>query len=285
VFYSNKEYSDNVNYNEIFKFTMFRYSPKSLDVKKIETGDVFGKREIKDPMGSVTLPITPQISDNNSVGWGNDDMNAFAAFAASASYNAITKGGDGLADAATAVGKFLQSSGGSDTLKKAAAAYLAGEAAGGNKGFLTRVTGALINPNTELLFNGPQLRTFGFSFTMSAREPDEAAEIKKIIRFFKQGMSIKRANTNLFLKTPNIFDVKYILGDTNKDHPWINKIKTCALTSCQVNYTPAGNYATFYDGAMSAYELTLSFTELDPVFEDDYKNDSGKLDDDSFIGY
>jgi hypothetical protein len=263
------------------KFTMFRYSPKNLDVDNFKTGDVFGKRsQPKNNMGTVQLPITPQIQDTNTVSWGNDDMNAFAAMAASASYNIIKTGGTAIAQEAGAVAKLLQSEGGNASLKSAAAAYLAGEAAGGNKSFLTRVTGALINPNTELLFNAPTLRTFGFSFTMSAREPDEAKEIKKIIRFFKQGMSVKRASTGLFLKTPNIFDIKYILGDTNKDHPWINQIKTCALTSCSVNYTPAGNYATFYDGAMSAYEMTLSFTELDPVFEDDYKSDN-----DATIGY
>ena len=263
------------------KFTMFRYSPKNLDVDNFKTGDVFGKRsQPKNNMGTVQLPITPQIQDTNTVSWGNDDMNAFAAMAASASYNIIKTGGTAIAQEAGAVAKLLQSEGGNASLKSAAAAYLAGEAAGGNKSFLTRVTGALINPNTELLFNAPTLRTFGFSFTMSARDPDEAKQIKKIIRFFKQGMSVKRASTGLFLKTPNIFDIKYILGDTNNDHPWINQIKTCALTSCSVNYTPAGNYATFYDGAMSAYEMTLSFTELDPVFEDDYVSDN-----DATIGY
>jgi len=263
------------------KFTMFRYSPKDLKVENIQTGDVFGSRaQPKNNFGTVQLPITPQIQDTNTVSWGNDDMNAFAALAASGSYNIITQNGDGAGQTISAVAKLLQSEGGNASLKSAAAAYLAGEAAGGNKNFFTRVTGALINPNTELLFNAPTLRTFGFSFTMSAREPDEAKEIKKIIRFFKQGMSVKRASTGLFLKTPNIFDIKYILGDTDKDHPWINQIKTCALTSCSVNYTPAGNYATFYDGAMSAYEMTLSFTELDPVFEDDYKSDN-----DATIGY
>ena len=260
---------------------MFRYSPKNLDVDNFKTGDVFGKRsQPKNNMGTVQLPITPQIQDTNTVSWGNDDMNSFAAMAASASYNIIKTGGTAIAQEAGAVATLLQSQGGNDALKKAASAYLAGEAAGGNKDFLTRVTGALINPNMELLFNAPTLRTFGFSFTMSARDPDEAKQIKKIIRFFKQGMSVKRASTGLFLKTPNIFDIKYILGDTDKDHPWINQIKTCALTSCSVNYTPAGNYATFYDGAMSAYEMTLSFTELDPVFEDDYVSDN-----DATIGY
>jgi hypothetical protein len=269
------------------KFSMFRYSPKDLKVENFKTGDVFGSRsQPKDIFGTVQLPITPQIQDTNTVSWGNDDINAFAAMAASASYNLIKNPSSAGAEI-SAVARLLQSESGNASLKSAAAAHLAGEAAGGNKNFLTRVTGALINPNTELLFNAPTLRTFGFSFTMSAREPSEAQEIKKIIRFFKQGMSVKRASTGLFLKTPNIFDIKYILGDTNNDHPWINKIKTCALTNCTVNYTPAGNYATFYDGAMSAYELTLSFTELDPVFEDDYSDSTRGGDDnkDTFIGY
>ena len=44
----------------------------------------------------------------------------------------------------------------------------------------------------------------------------------------------------------------------------MNKIKECALLSVAVNYTPEGNYATFDDGAMTSYELTLSFQELNP---------------------
>jgi len=214
------------------------------------------------------------------VDWGNDDMNAISALAAMASYNIITKD-DGVGQTIDAVAKGLKGTTGS--LASAAAASLAGEAAGGNKNFLSRATGAVLNPNFELLFNGPQLRTFSFNFTLSARGPDEAKEIKKIIRFFKQGMSVKRADTGLFLKAPNIFDVKYILGSSNKDHPWINKIKTCALVNFTVDYTPAGNYATFYDGAMTQYNLTMSFSELDPIFEDDFAELDKNTDE--YIGY
>ena len=32
----------------------------------------------------------------------------------------------------------------------------------------------------------------------------------------------------------------------------------------QVQYTPDGNYATFEDGVMTAYEITLSLQELEP---------------------
>ena len=256
-------------------FKMFRYNPKTLAISENDLGVFQGGNKGKEIFGSVTLPITPSISDLNAVNWGNDEMNALQALAAAASYNTITTGVKGAEQSAMAIAEGLK--GGKGDIAKAAAAYLAGEAAGGNKTFLSRVTGAILNPNMELLFNGPQLRTHSFSFTLSAREEKESKEIRNIIRFFKQGMSVKRASSNLFLKAPNIFDISYHYRDQKDNHPWINQIKTCALTSCQVNYTPAGNYATYYDGSMTSYELTLSFSEIDPIFEDDYHKIDGSV--------
>jgi len=54
----------------------------------------------------------------------------------------------------------------------------------------------------ELLFNGPNLRAFQFAFQMSPRDANEAAEVRSIINFFKQGMSVKTTSTNVFLKAP-----------------------------------------------------------------------------------
>jgi len=118
---------------------------------------------------------------------------------------------------------------------------------------------------------------------MSARSDKEAKTIRNIIRFFKQGMSVKRATSNLFIMSPNIFTIKYYFGGESTEHPWINKIKECALTDCSVNYTPAGNYATYADGAMTQYDLTLNFSELDVLYDDMYGGD-GK-EDEKEIGY
>ena len=52
----------------------------------------------------------------------------------------------------------------------------------------------------------------------------------------------------------------------------LNRFKTCALKTCQVNYAPDGTYATFPDGVMHSYVMTLGFTEIDPVFAEDYDN-------------
>ena len=97
---------------------------------------------------------------------------------------------------------------------------------------------------------------------MSPRSADEAKQIVQIIRFFKQGMAPIREGTRLFLKTPNTFKIQYVQLASNSASPFLNKFKECALTSCNVQYTPEGSYAPFEDGAMSSYSMTLAFQEL-----------------------
>ena len=55
-----------------------------------------------------------------------------------------------------------------------------------------RGAGIIPNPNMELLFRSPELRTFGFAYRLTAEVKTRVKEIRKIIRFFKQGMSPKR---------------------------------------------------------------------------------------------
>ena len=124
----------------------------------------------------------------------------------------------------------------------------------------------------ELLFQAPTLRSFNFSFTMSARSRTEAAQIKKIIRFFKQGMSVKKSTDNIFVVSPNIFTIKYQLANTEGDHPSIGRIKNCALTDLNTTYGNGNTYMTYDDPTrtMTQYKIDLSFQELDPITEDDY---------------
>ena len=134
-----------------------------------------------------------------------------------------------------------------------------------------------MNPNMELLFNSPSLRTFNFSFILAPRDKNEAMTIIKIIRFFKQGMSPIRSKSRLFLRSPHTFRLAYkhkaATKDKQKDHPFLNKFKECAMNGFGVNYTPNGNYSTYEDGVMTAYQVTMGFQELTPIYNDDYGND------------
>jgi len=232
-------------------------------------------------LGRVFLPTQPTIADINTVDWQNDSINPLQLLGAKASLGAIT-GTMTEADFSQLAGQFSDNKAVQNYLQQ----WAAGKAVGLN--IFSRFSGAVVNPNLELLFNGPQLRPFNFSFRLSPRSEDEAAQVKGIIRFFKKGMAVRKSGAGgegLFLKAPNVFKIIYRNGNNkNKEHTSINKIKVCALTQCGVDYTPDGSYATFYDdeSTMTQYGLTLQFNELEPIFNEDYDKDApGK----STIGY
>ena len=69
-------------------------------------------------------------------------------------------------------------------------------------------------------------------------------------------------------------------GNDIKDHPSLNRIKTCALTGFNVDYTPSGSYMTFNDEkrTMTQYAVQMNFTELNPIYEDDYQDGGASAD-------
>ena len=255
---------------DVIKFSMVKYSPKAFNTGDSKTLSPFNeRREItnKNIIGIVTLPIPGGISDTNMVEWGSDSVNVAEANFAGIANAAIGAGGGAGAKATD--NKLNAVAANADAVKEAVKAHFV-SAATGLQNPLSRTQGAVLNPNMELLFNGPQLRPFSFTFKLSPRSEKESKSVRSIIRFFKQGMSPIRTESNLFLKAPHTFQIQYL--HKNKEHKFINKIKECALQSFVVNYTPEGNYATFTDGAMVSYEIQMQFQELEPIFNDDYKN-------------
>ena len=256
---------------DVMKFTMLKYETKDL----MENGTFgFGNRDRVGPdggaraTGTVVLPIQSGIKDQNSADWGEDKADAGKIALAKAAIGGI-EGGDATASAMARISSAV--AGNKDDVKTAIKAIFAGKAAGVT-GLIKRTKGATINPNLELLFNEPQLRPFSFTFKLSARSKKEAEEIVKIIRFFKQGMAPIRSESNLFLLAPHTFQIHYLLRGQG-EHPFIGKMKECALTSMNTDYTPDNNYSTTRDGVMTSYTITMEFKELEPVFNDDYENE------------
>jgi len=218
---------------------------------------------------AVILPIQSSITDQNSVGWESDVLDPVSLYAANASINLMNAGD--TEDITKKVSEIF-----SQTLKNLKSnapevkVALAG-AAIGNNNLLSRLQGKVLNPNLELLFQGPQLRPFNYTFKMSARSRPEAVTIKEIIKYFKQNMAVKKGN-QIFLKAPNVFKIQYQYANEMQVHRSLNLIKICALTNCSIDYTPLGTYMTYSDGegTMVAYTMTLSFQELTPIYDTDY---------------
>ena len=232
--------------------------------------------------GSVTLPIPGNVTDDNRVSWGSQNMNTAEAAVAAAALKTIQDGGQAAVDMTLKSFKELMDDPDvAGNVSKGFASFFVGEAAG-VQGLLARTEGAVLNPNTELLFQGPSLRSFSFSFKLTPRSEAEAKTVRSIIRFFKQGMAVQRTKKDLFLKAPMIFKLQFLKGSSEL-HTFLPRVKLCALLGCSVNYTPEGNYATYRDSSMVSYEMSLTFNELDPIFNDDYGN--GQNGQDTDIGF
>lgn len=220
----------------------------------------------------IYLPMTPGISESNSVGWGSDELNPIQLAFGQAANDAITTAGSGQAisaiqnlfnDLGTSTKAILND----PKLSTAVSSYFAGQAVGAN--FLGR-SGIVLNPNLELLFQGPKLRSFRYNFKFTPRDDKEAKEIRRIIKVFKKTMAVRQSPGSLFLGVPSIYELRYIFNsDETGDHPFLNKIKPCALTGFNVNYTPDGSYMTYQDGSMTSYAVDMQFDEIEPIYNED----------------
>ena len=232
-------------------------------------------------LGSVILPIPEDISDANQTDWQPGKMGPAATVAAGAALKTITSEsliegvGSVVTDIFNAAKNASQTSVGQQAIQSFFSSKMAEIITGnGVSGMLPRLTGAVLNENTELLFNGVVLRpAFQFRFDMVPRSESESSQIKEIIRLFKSEMAGKKgletgAAAGLFLKSPSVFRLKYMSG--GQPHPYLNTFKICALTGTTVNYTASGTYATYSDATPVHMNMTLQFQELTPIYHEDY---------------
>tara|TARA_B100001996_G_C18623933_1_gene578960 strand:+ start:92 stop:1375 length:1284 start_codon:yes stop_codon:yes gene_type:complete len=247
---------------------------KGKEINYASQGDV--EERVPGPAhGRVYLPMQPGLADQTQVSWNQESMNALDSVIAGsgggavegASRSSLDSLSQGFGNAAGGISEIVKDIKGPDV-----AAWAAGKMIG--KNLLARGTGRAVNNNLELLFTGPTLRTFAYSYRFTPREEKESLMIKKIIRFFKKAMSPRKTKEKIFLESPDIFKLKYIYGPRGGQHPFLNKIKMCSLQSFDVQYTPDGSYSTYDDGSMTAYQVSLQFGELNPIYQNDQDKDN-----------
>ena len=316
IFPANAAYNSNVGPSQDYmKIDMFKYKApqegylkddkgktenftktltQGLQVDKpgIDSEGGYSGSRIKEYLGTTKLPIPNQLGASNGVDWGTASANAFEAAAFMAGFDALTglaKGDENLLSLAQQAGgaaggivQQFRSGGGADAVEllSAQATKMALQQLNINtdtRQFITRAQGKAINPNLETLFSAPKIRSFNFQFEFLPQNIDDARSIRRIMRFFKQGMLPARGSSggapgDLFLLSPNVFRISYMNG-VNRIRS-LNTFKMCALTGCNINYTPGGTWSAYDDpDALSqptASTMDLSFSELTPIFADDY---------------
>ena len=228
--------------------------------------------------GTLILPM-PKVSDSNGAEWGESKLNVFQAAAVGAlggilRTTGITEQGSSTTNPFSAIRNLGENVAGGAAVGGAMAGAKAVSLLGSNVSpdeLLARTTGNIANPNAELLFKGPDLRQFTFSFLLLARSKDEGANIRRIIKFLKDGVAPKKLN-NALLGTPDIFELKYNTKNSNKS---VNKFKDMALRRIVTDSAPDGVWVSYEDSQPVAVRIQLEFTELQPIYDEDQNKYSG----------
>lgn len=276
-----------------------------------------GKRQnmrLQNMIATIQLPMPNSLKDANSVGWGGGEMSSVAGTVLGPAAegllgggepwtstdeqdfrsnldNAIRRGDDGNFGFWKGVGGTLGGIGdalGGKPVRRRAQLGLIAKAAG-IAGITFDVNqamsrfGAVENPNLELLFTGPSLRSFSFTIRFTPRSKEESVIVRRIIRILKEHSAVKNpgrlgghsnvGTENYVLGTPDVFKLRYIKAKTQKDIKGLNKFKTCALKSIAVDYTgEAGRFAAYDEDSQPITSIvTLNFGELVPIYDADYQ--------------
>ena len=297
-----------------FKITKYKYvraninQSKSARRKEVkgEFRNVAGDSVIGSEIdGSVILPM-PKATDANAAQWGGSDLTVTDLMALGAA-EGIDKFSPARLFGRTSSGLKNEQIQEQNAIRKQRAAEGQSESFAGNiisgaqantaqsiskltgilganfdtDVFLARTGGRVLNPNAEMLFQGPVIRDFSFEFQMIARSKKEGEEIRRIIRFFKTGMAPKFQNI-AFLANPDVFKLEY-RNDTNGTLKTVNMFNPggLALTALKTDYAPNGYWAAYTDSQPVALKLAMSFTELRPI----YHGDQAKEELDGTVGY
>ena len=286
-----------------FKITKYNYvrpdinqskPSRQLGMHRLSGDGVVGSKM----KGSIFLPM-PKPVDTLQTDWGKSDM-SMTEITAMATANALTFGGaltgktaaqrgeeafarfragrrgifeNPLNRVADMVDRGLQTIQGTaaQTLVNKANATFGTEIQ--TDEFLARTGGKVMNPNAEMIFQGPSIRGFPFQFQLIARSEEEGKEIRRIIKFLKEGMAVKYRNTT-FLESPDIFTLAYKNGKGDNDFlKTVNRFSPggLALTNLSVDYAPSGYWSAYHDSQPVAVKVDMTFSELRPLYEVDQR--------------
>jgi hypothetical protein len=132
-----------------------------------------------------------------------------------------------------------------------------------------KIFGQTLNPYIEVTYNSINMRTFSYGFKFAPTSKKETEEVQAIIKLFRFHMVPElKGDIHRYLTLPSTFDIHYMFQsgmddqDLARENSFYNKIATCVLEDCTVDYTPTG-VRSFADGAPTQITMDLKFKETE----------------------
>jgi hypothetical protein len=219
------------------------------------------------------LPDLPNMASQQKYGPMSGALNAVLAGGLSEAYNAIsdavTAGNADAVDVGGIAGRlaaqFSQQGG---PVAKEVASAMAGAVVGVNGAqFQTLASGEITNPNIELLYSGPSLRSYSMSWTLAPKNQTEANNVYQIIRQMKRNHLPTK--TSGMLRVPKVFKLTtHIQGKPSKTY---QMYKPCVLEAFSVKQDATGQHMTLPDGSPVVTSISCVWKEINITTSEDFE--------------
>ena len=273
---------------EYLLFDFWRYKPNSGQLTSGGSGNYSPEGdsdtevyEVFDP--AKQLPSTIIIAMPQDIGtqigaqWGGKSFGFLGKGVAGVGAN-IAKGTlEGIKDATSGIGDIIRQGSTSDALKSFGASLTTAAlnsipGVGGNLSVNDIVQGGsskILNPNVELMYEGPTLRELSLKFKLVARTSTESKIIKEIATSFRKAAAPANKDSR-FINLPAYVRMRYMRG--GKQNQNLPKHRMFAINGVDVNYTPDGQYIVYEDGYVPSIEIGLALQETKIIFFEDIAN-------------
>jgi len=252
------------------------------------------------PNLTVCLPLPNELNDNTGVDYDNQNLEAVGDIINGAAVSgvgsaALRNSGALLTGGLGKFAKGFQAGGG-----KGVAGAITKAIGGAIEGIIpdaAQVTSAIQqsmglapNPNPSVMFRGPQLREFTYTWTIFPDNATQSAALRLMIKNIKQRVLPKAGSSDeaAVLEYPNMVQINFFPWDSaGGNNPWgwgdntIIKIKKCVIKSFNVNYTPT-NVPAFFDSKDAgnfphpvATNITITLQEIEYMLADDWGGGTG----------
>lgn len=278
---SKSPYQDFIKFRAFTKKYEMKIDPR-FDERRTPPND-----RIEYDNNHIALPIPDSIDFSDGMKWSSEDSSAIAF-----NINAIKPLLEGKSINSDQIQGIAR-----DTIPE----FMLDNAAklqklGSRNAITQRTYNAILNPYTDQIFNGVELRSFTFNWKLVPRNKNEQFQIHNIIKLFRE-LSLpntqddfkvrdievdntpnKPDSSQRWLSIPHYWQIDfYNITEPIKSIP---KMKHCIISSINVNYTPDGQWSTHYiqnsdkndelKGPVPvAYNLSINLSETEIVTSSD----------------
>lgn len=134
-----------------------------------------------------------------------------------------------------------------------------------------------LNPFTTAVFQGVNLRTFNFSWTLSPKTKAESGNLEDIIRILRRRSLpyVPRNTAGLFMEFPDVVEFNLI---GMRSEAFTFPTSPCVIDTVVFDRTPTGSPVFFADtGAPAVIQITMKLTEVRPLIRTESGIDTNSL--------